>query len=191
MLTKRIKLFLSLLVLLGTTGLVAQPLPRHDLQFDSLARSWDEGIPLGNGMVGSLVWQKNDRLRLSLDRADIWDIRPMAGLHREEFSYQWVQGQVAKKDYKPVQQYFDVPYDREPAPSKIPAGALEFDLAGAGAVQSVRLDIAKAICTVNWKNGMRLETFVHATEPIGWFKFTNANSTILPELIAPKYQGKR
>ncbi len=101
-------------------GLVAQPMPAHNLQFDTLARSWDEGIPLGNGMVGSLVWQKNDKLRLSLDRADIWDMRPMAGLHREEFSYQWVQGQVARKDYKPVQQYFDAPYDREPAPSKIP-----------------------------------------------------------------------
>ncbi|MBU1820340.1 MAG: hypothetical protein KKG00_02355, partial [Bacteroidetes bacterium] len=103
---------------------------------------------------------------------------------------QWVQGQVAKKDYKPVQQYFDAPYDREPAPSKIPAGALEFDLAAAGTVTSVRLDIAKALCTVDWKNGLRLETFVHATEPIGWFKFTNASSALVPELIAPRYQGE-
>lgn len=176
--------------MLGINQLRAQPLPRHDLQFDSLAVTWDEGIPLGNGMVGSLVWQKDKKLRLSLDRADIWDMRPMAGLHREEFSYQWVQQQVAKKDYKPVQQYFDVPYDREPAPSKIPAGALEFELAGAGEVKSVRLDIAKALCTVDWKNGLRLETFVHATEPVGWFKFTNASKAIIPELIAPRYQGE-
>lgn len=168
----------------------AQPQPRHDLQFNSLAVTWDEGIPLGNGMVGSLVWQKDNKLRLSLDRADIWDMRPMAGLHREEFSYQWVQEQVAKKEYKPVQQYFDAPYDREPAPSKIPAGALEFDLARAGEVKSVRLNIARALCTVDWKSGLHLETFVHATEPIGWFKFTNASHAIIPELIAPRYQGE-
>ncbi len=56
-------------------------------------------------------------------------MRPMKGLHREEFSYQWIQEQIRKQDYKPVQQYFDAPYNREPAPSKIPAGALEFDLA--------------------------------------------------------------
>lgn len=167
----------------------AQPLPRHDLQFDSLARTWDEGIPLGNGLVGSLVWQKDDKLRLSLDRADIWDMRPMAGLHRPEFSYQWVQEQVKKKDYKPVQQYFDAPYDREPAPSKIPAGALEFDLGKMGKVKSVRLDLAQALCTVQWENGPKLETFVHATEPIGWFRFTNLNKTLVPELIAPRYQG--
>jgi hypothetical protein len=175
---------------LGANQLNAQPLPLHDLQFDSLAVTWDEGIPLGNGMVGSLVWQKDKKLRLSLDRADIWDMRPMAGLHRDEFSYQWVQGQVAKKDYKPVQQYFDAPYDREPAPSKIPAGALEFDLGKAGKVNSVRLDLAKALCTVQWENGLSLETFVHATEPIGWFRFTNASNAIVPELIAPKYQGE-
>ena len=167
----------------------AQPLPRHDLQFDSLARTWDEGIPLGNGLVGSLVWQKDDKLRLSLDRADIWDMRPMAGLHRPEFSYQWVQEQVKKKDYKPVQQYFDAPYDREPAPSKIPAGALEFDLGKMGKVKSVRLDLAQALCTVRWDSGLKLETFVHATEPIGWFRFTNVDKTLVPELIAPRYQG--
>lgn len=173
----------------GASPLIAQPLPRHDLQFGALARSWDEGIPLGNGMVGSLVWQKDDKLRLSLDRADIWDMRPMKGLHRDEFSYQWVLEQVAKKDYKPVQQYFDAPYDREPAPSKIPAGALEFDLSKAGKVKSVRLDVAKALCTVQWGTGLRLETFVHATEPVGWFRFTNASNAIVPQLIAPKYQG--
>lgn len=170
-------------------SLVAQPLPKHDLQFDSLAQSWDEGIPLGNGLVGSLVWQKNDKLRLSLDRADIWDMRPMKGLYRDEFSYQWVQEQVAKKDYKPVQQYFDAPYDREPAPSKIPAGALEFDLGKAGKVKSVRLDVAQALCSVQWDTGLSLETFVHATEPVGWFRFTNASNAMVPELIAPRYQG--
>jgi alpha-L-fucosidase 2 len=167
----------------------AQPLERHNLQFDTLSRSWDEGMPLGNGSIGSLIWQKDGRLRFSLDRADIWDMRPMAGLHRAEFSYQWVQEQVAKKDYKPVQQYFDVPYDREPAPSKIPAGALEFDLTGAGEVTSVQLDINRALCTVSWQKGLRLESFVHATRPMGWFRFQNAPAGLVPLLVAPKYQG--
>src|ERR1700721_513040 len=73
----------------------------HDLHFDTLATRWDEAIPLGNGMLGTLVWQKGDKLRFSLDRADLWDLRPMKGLHRKEFSYQWVIEQVMKKDYTP------------------------------------------------------------------------------------------
>jgi alpha-L-fucosidase 2 len=183
------KTFLTLLLALAGT-INAQPLIKHDLQFDSLATVWDEAIPLGNGTVGALIWKNNDRLRFSLDRADIWDMRPMAGLHRKEFSFKWVQEQVEKKDYKPVQRYFDAPYDREPAPSKIPAGALEFNLPGNKRVKSVHLSLDKALCEVKWEGGLTLKTFVHATEPVGWFKFENLKTDILPSLIAPKYQGK-
>ena len=48
----------------------------HDLVFDSLAKSWDEGIPLGNGIIGALIWQKGDNLRMSLDNVTLWDYAP-------------------------------------------------------------------------------------------------------------------
>ena len=169
---------------------IAQPVLRHDLHSEKLASVWDEAVPLGNGMVGALVWQNGARLRFSLDRADVWDMRPMAGLHRKEFSYHWVQQQVRNKDYKPVQQYFDLPYDKEPAPSKIPAGALEFEIPASIKVNSVHLSIDRALCEVKWDNGMKLKTFVHATEPVGWFHFENIKSELIPQMIAPKYQGK-
>ena len=56
-------------------------------------------------MLGALVWQKAGKVRISLDRADLWDLRPMKGLDRPEFRWDWVRGQVAKKDYGIVQQY--------------------------------------------------------------------------------------
>ncbi|MGV3599826.1 MAG: glycoside hydrolase N-terminal domain-containing protein [Dyadobacter fermentans] len=89
--------------LLCMTTVRAQPAAKHNLHFDKLAKVWDEALPLGNGTIGALIWEREGKLRFSLDRADIWDMRPMAGLHREEFSYKWVQEQVRKKDYKPVQ----------------------------------------------------------------------------------------
>ena len=162
----------------------------HDLHFDVLAKQWDEAIPLGNGMLGALIWQKNDHLRFSLDRADLWDLRPMEGLHRKEFSYQWVVDQIKKKDYAPVQKYFDEPYNKEPAPSKIPGGALEFDTKNWGNVQSVHLYLKNALCEVKWANGTILKTFVHAIAPVGWFRFENIRTNLIPQLIAPKYQGK-
>lgn len=166
----------------------AQP-AKHDMHFDTLAKRWDEAIPLGNGMIGALIWQKSDHLRFSLDRADIWDLRPMKGLHRPEFSYQWVVDHVNKKDYAPVQKYFDEPYDNEPAPSKIPGGALEFNTGRWGKVVSVNLHVADALCRVEWANGTILKTFVHATAPVGWFRFENVNTDIVPQIIAPRYQG--
>lgn len=173
----------------GSLPSSVQNVPGHDLHFDTLAKRWDEAIPLGNGMIGALVWQKEGLLRFSLDRSDLWDLRPMKGLHRDEFSYRWVMGQIRKKEYGIVQQYFDAPYDNEPAPSRIPGGALEFDSRNWGGVTDVHLSINTAICNVQWKNGIRLTTFVHATDPVGWFRFEHVPDTISLQLIAPRYQG--
>lgn len=160
-----------------------------DLHFDTLAKSWDEAIPLGNGTLGALIWEKGENLRFSLDRADLWDLRPMKGLHRKEFSYQWVQQQVAKKEYKPVQEYFDAPYDNQPAPTKIPGGAWEFAIKDWGDIQSVHLHLPEAMCEVKWANGTVLKTFVHATQPVGWFRLENVSSDFKPALVTPKYEG--
>ncbi|MDP4185832.1 MAG: glycoside hydrolase N-terminal domain-containing protein [Bacteroidota bacterium] len=182
-------IILSLFFLMNCM-LFAQSPQQHDLNFNALADTWDRAIPLGNGMIGALIWQKDNHLRFSLDRADLWDLRPMKGLHRKEFSYHWVYEQVQKKDYGIVQNYFDAPYDREPAPSKIPGGALEFDTQNWGNVQSVHLHLQNALCEVKWQNGIRLKTFVHATKPVGWFRLENISKETKIQLIAPKYQGE-
>lgn len=162
---------------------------KHNLRFDSIPTRWDEAFPMGNGMIGELVWAKNGKLRFSLDRADLWDSRPMSGLHRKEFSYKWVQNQVAKKDYKPVQDYFDRPYDNEPAPTKIPGGALEFNMSEWGEVRDAELDISTATTLITWSKGISLKTFVHASKPIGWFRFENIPANFDIQLIAPQYNG--
>ena len=163
----------------------------HDLTFTKLATSWDEGIPLGNGMVGALVWNHDGKLRLSLDRADLWDLRPMKNLDVPEWNFNWVYDQWKKNDYRPVQEQFDVPYDRDPAPSKIPAAALEFDISRFGQVDSVRCVIQNAVCEVKWKNGIRLLTYVQANAPAGWFRFEGISEDIVPKIIPPNYQQGR
>ena len=162
----------------------------EDLQFDALAKTWDEGIPLGNGWIGALVWQRDSALRLSLDRTDLWDLRPMDSLSGPNHRFSWVREQIRKNDYLPVQQKYDHPYDRLPAPSKIPGAALEFSLSRIGDPNRVRLYLNNALCEVDWENGTRFRTFVHATQPVGWFIFENLDETIEPILKTPEY-GKR
>lgn len=187
--TYTMKKIIAIICLVLFTGSAFTQITGHNLQFDKLATQWDEAIPLGNGMLGALIWQKGDHLRFSLDRADIWDLRPMKGLHRKEFSYDWVMEQIRKKDYAPVQKYFDEPYDNEPAPSKIPGGALEFGTKDWGKVKSVHLHLPDALCEVKWENGVVLKTFVSAKSPVGWFRFEHINDVVIPKLIAPRYQG--
>ncbi|HOB97254.1 MAG TPA: glycoside hydrolase N-terminal domain-containing protein [Verrucomicrobiota bacterium] len=51
--------------------------------------TWDEAIPLGNGLMGGLLWGEANRIRLSLDRGDLWDERPAPGNPLGTFTYAW------------------------------------------------------------------------------------------------------
>jgi alpha-L-fucosidase 2 len=188
----RINIIISgLLMLASCTGIREKdanpPFPESNLIFTELAKSWDEGIPLGNGIMGALVWEKDNRLRISLDRADLWDLRPMENLDKPEWKFSWVKEQWQKDAYSKVQQMFDLPYDRNPAPSKIPGGAMEFGIASLGEIESVELSLKNAMCTIKWKNGASLQAFVNATDQIGWFRFKGTDPAMVPELIPPAY----
>lgn len=192
MFTTRLIVPFFLLPLFGSISSTGQagPGPHHDLRFTCLAATWDEGIPLGNGSVGVLIWSRQGRIRMSLDRADLWDERPIPEFETKEFKFSWVVRQVQKGEYEPVQRLFDLPYDRDPAPTRIPAAALEFDTIGLGPAVSVRLDIAQAVCTVVWASGATLTAFVHATLPIGWYRFEHVPPGFSPALVPPPYTGE-
>lgn len=160
---------------------------KYDLVFNDLADKWDEAMPLGNATIGSLVWQKDKNLRISIDRSDLWDLRHSKELSGDDFSFRWLYEHVMNGDYRPVQERFDVPYNKYPGPTKIPGAGLELPLKDLGEIEQIRLYRRQAVCEIKWKNGTRLTCFVHANEPLGWFVFDNYNHTGLPRLIAPMY----
>ncbi|MHC4200254.1 MAG: hypothetical protein ACYSU0_09705, partial [Planctomycetota bacterium] len=47
----------------------------HSLTLPAPIVKWDNGIPLGNGLTGGLLWGKGNTLNISLDRGDLWDER--------------------------------------------------------------------------------------------------------------------
>lgn len=166
------------------------PQPWHGLCLTELPQRWDEAIPLGNGMTGGLLWQKDGKLRLAIDRADLWDLRPVEAFDSPDYTYRFVCDQVIhKKDMQPVYALIDDRTANDPAPTKIPAGALEFDIRKLGKVKKVDLDIATAVCTIRWENGAQARFFVPAEGNGGCFRFENLPDTLSPELSAPSYQG--
>ncbi len=160
-----------------------------DLTFNSLAQRWDEAIPLGNGVVGALIWEKGGNLRFALDRTDLWDLRPMHYFDDPTYTFEWVKQHIRNHNYQPVQDHFDIPYDNVVAPSKIPGAALEFPMKVLGKVKYVHLFLKTAVCKVDWMNGSSLQTFVSAHEPIGWFVFNHVPSNFTPEIIMPRYES--
>ena len=101
---KNIYLILTIFLVVNTlisAQASLQPSP-HDLVFEELAESWDEGIPLGNGMMGALVWEKDGRIRIALDRADLWDLRPTGNIYEEGINFKWVKKNWQENTYKEV-----------------------------------------------------------------------------------------
>lgn len=179
-------LFVCLAACCGPRTVELTPSP-HDLFFGELADRWDEAMPLGNGEVGALVWRRGTALRMSLDRVDLWDLRPMPNFHGDVKGYGWIFENWKNNTYDRVHDAYDRPYGSNPAPTKIPAGALEFDLSGWGEVDSVRLFVRNAQCKVWWNDGRTMESFVHATEPFGWFRFRGVDS-LSANLLPPAYE---
>lgn len=184
--------FLSI-ILVAFLGLIESSysqIPVRYIRASDLAKRWDEGMPLGNGLMGALVWNKNERIRFALDHAELWDERPMKDLHGPHFSYQWVEENWKAGTYKKVQEALDHPYDREPAPTKIPGAAIELPLSLVGSNPEVILDLFTASVLIKGKNGVDIMSFVDANQNKGWIKVSNLSSPFSADLIIPPYQNK-
>lgn len=179
--------FATLIFLFQFLPVIAQPAPQHNLVFDSLAKRWDEAIPLGNGWLGALIWQKENKVRLSLDRVDLWDDRPMPEI--DKLRFKWVIAQVKKGEYDTVQKIGDEPYEKYPAPTKIPGAALEFDISKLGKVVHNELDIKTALSTIKFENGIVFTNYIHAVKKVGYFSFENCTIDIVPSLMLPSYNS--
>jgi alpha-L-fucosidase 2 len=166
---------------------IAQPTVKDNLSFEFLANRWDEAIPLGNGWLGALIWKKDTRVRISIDRVDLWDDRPMPEI--EKLRFKWVKEQVQKGVYDTVQKMGDVPYEKFSAPTKIPGAAIEFDLSKFGKVVQNKLDITKALNTVKFENGVVFTNYVHAVNEVGYFSFDNCVDEIVPSIVIPAYHS--
>lgn len=126
---------------------------------------WDEGIPLGNGEMGTLLFGDSERLVLSLDRGDVWD-RNESPEFTKGFTYENLIRLAKKKDSKSIRKIFDEPYAR-PTPTKLPVGKIVFTATktvGSSEEFELNLDTAEAVFR---SHGGTFRTFNHATEGFG------------------------
>jgi alpha-L-fucosidase 2 len=178
---------LIILFIFYSVGAIAQPTVKDNLLFDTFATRWDEAIPLGNGWLGALIWKKDTKVRLSIDRVDLWDDRPMPEI--DKLRFKWVKEQVEKGVYDTVQKIGDLPYEKFSAPTKIPGAAIEFDLSKLGRVVKNELDITTAISKVKFENGVVFTNYVHAVNQEGYFSFDNCADEIIPSIVIPPYRS--
>ena len=161
------------------------PPSAHDLVFGQPVTRWDEALPLGNGLLGALIWGDGQPLRFSLDRADLWDLRPVPEWADPDYHYTTMRRWVAEGKIDDLHRLYDRPYTEHPGPTKIPAGRLEVRcpaVAGSG------LHLATATAEVTLAAGGRIESFIHASEPVGLVRSLMGIAPIIkviPPLFAP------
>lgn len=177
------------LYMLNIIHLQAKNQTFHGLQFSTIPTIWDEAIPLGNGIIGNLIWEKDGNLRLALDRADLWDLRPVKEFGSPSYSYQFVCNEVIRnKDLSKVRALIDDRSRKDCAPTKIPVGAIEFPISKLGKVKNVRLDVHTAVCTITWECGAIGKFFTSAIDKTGHFRFENLPEMLSIELQAPRFE---
>ena len=165
-----------------------QPETGHGLHYKTPATVWDEAMPLGNGLFGALVWGDGKPLRISLDRTDLWDLRPVPEFQGKDYSYRTMRQWVKEGRLSDLHRLYDDPYGN-PGPTKIPAGRIELTLGGDAVFESASLDLAGAAAAVEFGGNSKAEVFIHASEPFGMIRISSARAVSI-KLLAPPFAGK-
>jgi len=158
----------------------------HDLRFEAPIDRWDEALPLGNGLAGALVWGDGSPLRISLDRGDLWDLRPVPEWESPDCNYATMRRWVAEGRIEDLHRLYSMPYDKHPGPTKIPAGRIEMRV---GQVVGSRLRLGDATAEVDITGGRRLEVMTCATGPVGYMRLWGCAQEPAIAVVAPAFRG--
>ncbi len=180
---------LGVIVLGAPAGAFAQtnpffPSEALDLKLKAPISTWDEAIPLGNGLLGGLLWGQGSTLRLSLDRGDLWDLRIPDRLNEPDYTWKEIHAEVKRGDQAAVVRRFDSTYNEIKYPTKLPGGRLEIQLAETQTIESFGLDLSEAVGHARLSNGQTITGFYSAESPVGLFRIPGPKPRAL-RLISP------
>jgi alpha-L-fucosidase 2 len=160
-----------LLLAIGTAAAAAgqaPPAPADDPMRMELAApiaTWDEAVPLGNGMTGGLLWGEGRVIRLSLDRGDLWDLRTPAAYLANDWTYATIKRLVKERNQAELVRRFDAPFEEIAYPTKLPGARLEIQLEEGRSLGAFSLDMRRAVGRADFTGG-RAEVFFSAREPV-------------------------
>ena len=123
-------------------------LAQHDLIYAAPPSEWEEGIPLGNGDMGALIWGDGNPLRITLDKYDVWETRS-SWPQDPQYNYKGLRELVAARRFDDAERIFmgEGRDPRNPAPTRLPMPRLEIDFAARPRSYAARLHLHGAMAT--------------------------------------------
>ena len=113
---------------------------------------WDEGIPLGNGLLGAIIWGDSHEIALSLDQAMLWDERTPQAYGRQSWNFDRMLRLIRAKKWKQVIGEFESPA-HDPWPTKFRACRLILSLPKNDAWTRAELDISTGEAVLHSRRG--------------------------------------
>jgi alpha-L-fucosidase 2 len=131
--------------------MVKYDLQRHNLRYERFPEKWIDGIFLGNGEIGAMVWGNGSPLKISLDKMDYWENRmDPKGQFGPDHNWEDMQRLIAAKDYqgliKKYELYMGSSKDKAwlLQPTRLPMPRLEILFSKGFQSWNVELDIYNA-----------------------------------------------
>ncbi|MBQ8374092.1 MAG: glycoside hydrolase N-terminal domain-containing protein [Clostridia bacterium] len=146
-------------------------LKKYDIRYDQSVSRWDEGLALGNGKMGTLVYGDGP-LRLSVDRVDLWDNRPNPTTLTKEFTFKnlvRLSKSGNEADWKRRDELFEDIFTATAYPTKLTAGRITLDFGVKTKNIQTHLSLKEAVASVAIEKGSvgSAEIFLSATEFVG------------------------
>ena len=118
----------------------------HRIVHKAAPLQWHDGFPLGNGELGVMLWGDGAPLAITLDKADLWDLRQNDEyMAQPDFNYAGLQRLVAEQRFDEVDEIFEhrPRRDNPVGPTKVSIGRAELHL-GKATRYDCRLELATA-----------------------------------------------
>lgn len=160
--------------LLAAVTVVANAGNALTMRWPDVGREWTDGIPLANGKLGAMVWARDEAVVVSLDRADVWDLRVVPEFEEPGFTYANLTSLRAARDTAEIARLFEEPFHK-PGRGKLPLGRLQLGLAAAEVAGSA-LDLQQGTATIDLKDGSTISVLVAADDMLGVVRVTGPSA---------------
>ena len=129
--------------------------------------SFDEAIPIGNGLIGALIYKENP-LRISVDRCDVWDIREPEWRTRDDFNIDHQIELIKANDYAELRRSFNASHLCYPTKLNIDKINLYFD--GDMKIVENSVNIRNGFAEFKYEDGTEVNAFISLCHDVGFIK---------------------
>lgn len=160
------------------------------LTWPEIGNDWTDGLPVANGTLGAMVWSRGGAVVVSLDRGDVWDLRPIPEFEERGFTYANLMRLRLARDTAEIARLFETPFHTAGA-GKLPIGRLQFGVAPAD-VSGTRLHLGRGRAEVILRDGTTIVVWIAADRPLGVVRISGASAATIAAAIrveAPAFGG--